>query len=190
MKEYVYYRYMFIDRIDRCNNMIKSVTMVSDTDSTIISVDAWYRFIVNQINESELRIANYCPDPVTFIEKNEDGDWVDHSWMSSVTFEPKQLDYDFNTDEIVEKERWNNPDTFTPNDNVRYSIISILTYVLDHTVNDYMIQMCKNIHSVKEPYHTSKECKIYAKTEFLEETETYVGIVNLRIATSLIAGRL
>ena len=50
MMEYVYYRYMFIDRIDRCDNMIKSVTMVSDTDSTIISVDAWYRFVVNKIN--------------------------------------------------------------------------------------------------------------------------------------------
>ena len=47
--EYVYYRYMFIDRINRCDNMIKSVTMVSDTDSTIISLDAWYRFVVNKV---------------------------------------------------------------------------------------------------------------------------------------------
>lgn len=167
MMEYVYYRYMFIDRIDRCDNMIKSVTMVSDTDSTIISVDAWYRFVVNQINEEELRIANYCPDPVIFLDRNEDGEWDNKEWMQCVSFVPKKLDYNFETDEIVEMERTNNPDTFTPNDNVRYSIISIIAYILDNTVNDYMIKGCENCNSVKNPYHEAKACKIYAKNEFL-----------------------
>ena len=167
MMEYVYYRYMYIDRIDRCDNMIKSVTMVSDTDSTIISVDAWYRFVVNQINEEELRIANYCANPIMFIEKNEDGEYDCKEWMDHLEFEPKQLDYDFNTDEIVERERFNKPDILTANDNVRYSIISIISYVLDHTVNDYMIKGCQNCNSVKDPYHNESVCKIYAKNEFL-----------------------
>ena len=167
MMEYVYYRYMYIDRIDRCDNMIKSVTMVSDTDSTIISVDAWYRFVVNQINEEELRIANYCPDPIMFIEKNEDGDYDYKQYMDHLEFEPKQLDYDFNTDEIVERERTNHSDILTSNDNVRYSIISIIAYVLDNTVNDYMIKYCENTNSVKEPYHDKSKCKVYAKNEFL-----------------------
>lgn len=166
--EYVYYQYMFIDRIDRCDNMIKSVTMVSDTDSTIISVDAWYRFIVDQVNETELRIANYCSDPVMFVTEKDDNDnWISRPWMEAVSFEPKKLDYNFHTDEIVEMERTNHPDELTPNDNVRYSIISILGYVLDRTVNDYMIKMCRNQNSVKDPYHTSKECKVWAKSEFL-----------------------
>ncbi len=148
--------------------MIKSVTMVSDTDSTIISVDGWYRFIVNYINESELRIANYCPDPILFVgEKDDDDNWISKPWMEAVEFEPKQLDYNFHTDEIVECERTNHPDILTPNDNVRYSIISILGYVLDRTVNDYMIKMCTNQNSVKEPYHEQKLCKIWAKSEFL-----------------------
>lgn len=167
MMEYVYYRYMFIDRIDRCDNMIKSVTMVSDTDSTIISVDAWYRFVVNQINEEELRIANYCPDPIMFLDRNEDGEWDNKEWMQCISFEPKKLDYNFETDEIVEMERTNHTDTFTPNDNVRYSIISIIAYILDNTVNDYMIKGCENCNSVKNPYHEAKACKIYAKNEFL-----------------------
>lgn len=167
MMEYVYYRYMYIDRIDRCDNMIKSVTMVSDTDSTIISVDAWYRFVVNQINEEELRIANYCPDPIMFLEKNEDGEYDCKEWMNHLDFQPKQYDYDFNTDEIVEMERFNNPEVLTANDNVRYSIINIIAYVLDNTVNDYMVKYCQNTNSVKEEYHTAKECKVYAKNEFL-----------------------
>ena len=167
MMEYVYYRYMYIDRIDRCDNMIKSVTMVSDTDSTIISVDAWYRFVVNKINEEELRIANYCPDPIMFLDKNEDGEYDCKGWMNHLDFEPKQYDYDFNTDEIVEMERFNKPDILTANDNVRYSIINIIAYILDNTVNDYMIKYCQNTNSVKEEYHPAKECKVYAKNEFL-----------------------
>ena len=177
--EYVYYQYMFIDRIDRVDNMIKSVTMVSDTDSTIISVDAWYRFIVEQVNETELRIANYCSDPVMFVTEKDDNDnWISRPWMEAVTFEPKKLDYNFHTDEIVEMERTNHPDELTPNDNVRYSIISILGYVLDRTVNDYMIKMCRNQNSVKDPYHTSKECKVWAKSEFLDILFKYINRKN------------
>ena len=191
MMEYVYYRYMFIDRIDRCTNMIKSVTMVSDTDSTIISSDAWYRFIVSHINESELKIANDCEDPSLSIEKDENGDYTDKKWKeeNQDTFVEKVLDYNFETDEIVEKERDSHPEIFTANDNVRYSIISIIAYILDHTVNDYMIKMCENNHSVNGINHTSKECKVFAKNEFL-------GLMNRNLyrdgksilATNLIAG--
>ena len=152
MMEYVYYRYMIIDRTDRCDNMIKSVTMVSDTDSTIISLDGWYRFIVEQMNGESLRIANYCRNPVMVFNKDEFGDWEDVSWRDCIEFEPKKFDYDFRTDEIVEREHTNDPITLTPNDNVRYSILNILAYVLDRVVNDYMEQFCLNNHSlVREP---------------------------------------
>lgn len=161
--EYVYYRYMYIDRIDRCDNMIKSVTMVSDTDSTIISLDAWYRFIVNQLNGEELRIANYCKDPVIFMNKNDEGEYTDEEWKKAVVFEPKRLDYNFMTDEIVEMEHASRPDILTPNDNVRYSIINIMGFILDRIVNDYMIKFCENTHSLVP----DRKCKIIAKNEFL-----------------------
>ena len=163
--EYVYYRYMFIDRIDRCDNMIKSVTMVSDTDSTIISLDAWYRFIVERINGEELRIANYCHNPVSFFDKDEyDDEWIESPWRDPVEWIPKKLDYNFQTDEIVEMEHESRPDILTPNDNVRYSIINILAFVLDRTVNDYMEKFCENTHSLKPEYHD--KCRILAKNEF------------------------
>lgn len=161
--EYVYYRYMFIDRIDRCDNMIKSVTMVSDTDSTIISLDAWYRFVVEKLNGEELRIANYCPDPIIFVSKDEDGNWNQKEWKQAVTFEPKRFDYNFMTDEIVEMEHQSRPDVLTPNDNVRYSIINIMGFVLDRIVNDYMEKFCTNNHSLTE----GRKCKIIAKNEYL-----------------------
>lgn len=161
--EYVYYRYMYIDRIDRCDNSIKSVTMVSDTDSTIISVDAWYRFIVEKVNGEELWIANYCKDPITIFKRDEDGDWIDGDWREKIEIEPKRLDYNFATDEIVEMEHMSRPDILTPNDNVRYTIINIMGFVLDRLVNDYMKKFCENNHSLTE----GRECKILAKNEFL-----------------------
>ena len=160
--EYVYYHYMYIDRIDRCDNMIKSVTMVSDTDSTIISIDAWYRFVVEKLNGQELRVANYCQDPIIFCKKDDDGNYI-QEWMECIEFEPKRLDYNFATDEIVEMEHQSRPDILTPNDNVRYSIINIMGFILDRIVNDYMERFCLNNHSLTP----DRKCRILAKNEYL-----------------------
>lgn len=143
--EYVYSRYMYIDRTDRCANMIKSVIAVSDTDSCIVSLDGWYRYVVNQINGESFIIANYTDNPIIIYDKDEDGNWV---YDKEPVYFEKQLDYDFMTDEISERERFNDPATITPNDNVKYSIINIIAYVLDKVVNDYMDKMCSNMHSL------------------------------------------
>ena len=154
LKEYVYYRYMIIDRIDRCDNMIKAITMVSDTDSTIVSVDAWYRYIVNLVNWQELSIANYNIDPTL-----DDGKDI------NTLKEEKVLDYNFLTDEIIEVERTSRPDYLTPNDSVRHSIINIMGNVLDRLVNDYMEKFCENVHSWNKD--SDRKCRIIAKNEFL-----------------------
>lgn len=165
LKEYVYYRYMYIDRIDRCDNMIKSVVMISDTDSTIISLDAWYRFIVQQISGEELRIANYYPD--AFIE--------DKNWRNVIDFAPKRYDYDFINEEIIDGGFDLNEEESSPTKNVRFSIINILAYVLDILINDYMIEFCKRNHSVtdesKAPgeHELNRPCKIIMKNEFFHE---------------------
>ena len=160
--EYVYYRYMVIDRIDRADNAIKSVVMVSDTDSTIISVDGWYRFIVEQLSGMKLKIANDFENPSCDIDElNEDLEDKNES-KEEIDYE-----YDFRTDEVYETHRLSHPEISTGDNNVRYSIISILSYVLDHTVNDYMIKMCEKFNSVDNISHYQQDCKIYSKTEFL-----------------------
>lgn len=150
LEEYVYYKYMVMDRIDRTDQMIKTVIAVSDTDSAIVSLDGWYRYIVEKINGEEFKIANYCDHPIIFHDYDEDGNPVDKFWEHPIKVIPKKLDYDFETDQVVEREHVNHPEILTPNDNVRYSIINILAYVLDRIGNDYIEKACINSHSIKD----------------------------------------
>ena len=135
--EYVYYPHMFIDRIDHYAHMIRSVVMVSDTDSTIISLDAWYRFVVEQMSGDSFKIANDIINPEV------DPDDINKERTAKV------LDYNFETDEIVEREHSNHPEILTANDNMRYSIINIMAFVLDGIVNDYMEVANLNMNSIK-----------------------------------------
>ena len=101
--EYVYYRHMFIDSIDRCDSMMKSVIVVSDTDSAIISLDGWYRYVAERVKGKEFRIANYSDKVVIFHKPDEDGN-MDKFWEEAFHFEPKRFDYNFMTEEIEEHE--------------------------------------------------------------------------------------
>ena len=190
IREYVYYRYLVIDSIDRCDNMIKSVIAVSDTDSAIVSLDGWYRYVAQKVDGFSFRIANY----------------TDKFSNKKPVLEPKVYRYNFTEEEDTEREHFNNPGMATPNDNVRYSIIAIMAYVLADLLNDYMEKACENHHSLtledvvytaptndqiitansygivfkqdrfsgaiipNKHYKYNRKCKMYLKTEFLKVT--------------------
>lgn len=161
--EYVYYGYQIPDRVDRNANMIKSVIMISDTDSCIISLDAWYRYGLSLVDGQNLKIARQQVDVFRKIKRDEDGDIEDKSWMTPVEFMEEKFDYDFYNDEVIELEHFIDPVAFLPQDNVRYTIINIMCYILDRVVNDYMLRFTKANFSWAE----GKDCKIIAKNEFL-----------------------
>ena len=166
LKEFVYYGYMYIDRIDRTMNMIKDVTMISDTDSTIISLDAWYRFGLEAIKDTDLKIKKYqIPSVISFLEKDEFGDYTEDSLKKLAPFEfvDPDYDYDFADDKLIEMKHAISPFTIYPEDNVRYSLINIMAYVLDILVNDYMERYTKSNHSYNPEDH---KCRIVAKNEF------------------------
>lgn len=175
--EYVYYAYQIPDRIDRNANMIKSVIMISDTDSCIISLDAWYRFGLSTIGTEKIPITRMLVDPMGVIGKDHykesdiygrDGrptyEQANGKYLTeAVEFEEPDMDYDFYSDEVVELEHFINPMRIIPQDNVRYSIINIMAYILDKVVNDYMVRFTKANFS----YTDYIPCKIIAKNEFL-----------------------
>lgn len=166
IKEFVYYGYMYIDRIDRTMNMIKDVTMISDTDSTIISLDAWFRFGLETVKDVPLKIKKYqLPSVVSFLEKDEFGDFTKESKKKMAPFEfvDSDYDYDFADDKLIEMRHAVSPFTVYPEDNVRYSLINIMAYVLDVLVNDYMERYTKSNFSYNKENH---KCRIIAKNEF------------------------
>ena len=161
--EYVYYDKMIIDRIDRAENMIKNICIISDTDSTIISLDAWFRFANELVKNEELQIKRYRPyEVLDFLERDEFGDFTDKTLLQPFTFEDPEYDYDFENDELIEMKHVVNPLEIYPEDNVRHSLINIMAYVLDRVVNDYMCNMTKSSHS----FSKDRKCRIYAKNEF------------------------
>ena len=46
MFEFIYYRHIWIDKLDRVYTMPRDVVLLTDTDSCIVSLDEWYRIIV------------------------------------------------------------------------------------------------------------------------------------------------
>ena len=158
--EYVYYSYMIPDRVDRNANMIKSIIMISDTDSCIISLDAWYRYGLSIVGDERLKISQIMVDP---FEKIEEKDEDTGAWIKPFEEFEDEYDYDFYNDEVIEREHFINPAVFLPQDNVRYSIINVMCYILDRVVNDHMVKFTKANFSFAE----GKKCKIIAKNEFL-----------------------
>ena len=161
--EFVFYDKMIIDRIDRNKNMIKSTIMISDTDSCIVSLDAWYRFVLDLIKNEDIKLRRY--DPISlfdFIEKDEFGDIVNKKDIAG--FEKIEDDeyFDFDNDEIRYRKHAINPFEILPQDYLRWSIVNILAYIIDIFINRYMLQFTKNNHS----WAPDKPCKIIMKNEF------------------------
>lgn len=184
LREYVFYNWMYVDRIDRAENMIKNICVISDTDSSIISLDAWFRFVNDITKYDHLKIQRIQPrNPFKVIEKDEYGDPVNKSDLSPFIPLEQNYDYDFENDELVAMKHVINPFVILPEDNVRFSIINMMSYALTRLVNEYMITLTKRSGS----YAEGKECKLWAKNELLmkrslitESKKNYASIQELQ----------
>ena len=161
--EYVYYKHQYIDRIDRMDNMIKSVTLLSDTDSAIVSFDAWYNYNLMKIKGIKFKILTITTDLFKFIDNDEFGDTPT---IDLFHIEEPDFDYDFYNEEVIEVQRSIDMSRIIPQDNLRYSIINIIAYCMTDIVNDYIKRFCIMSHSwTNEPVSNGK-CLMYLKNEF------------------------
>lgn len=185
LMEYVFYCYQIMDRMDRNKNMVKNVSLISDTDSSFVSLDAWYHYCVDTVKGNDYKILHQSIDVIDFCEKvkkesgqqidptyleeglhfyevDDFGDPVDPEQLDAIHFEDPDLDYNFYDDDIIEIEKMIDVCKFIPQDNLRFSIINIMAYVLDGVINAYMIDFTKQSHS----YRGDDQCKIIMKNEF------------------------
>lgn len=151
LKEWVYYDKQYLDRTDRAENMYRSVSILTDTDSCFISFDGWYRFILDKTFHIPMRIKELDTD----IETNEvrQADTV-------------RYDYNFYTDEIIELEDTIRPDTIGPAAGFRCSIINILAHIMGRLSIDYMNKYSSNSNSTIKADGTERKSFFILKNEF------------------------
>lgn len=147
LREFVFYPHMYIDKIDRCDNMIKNVCAISDTDSTIVSFDAFYHFTLDKIESIPMKIKQLDAD--------------DKKIRPFFISELKES-YDFIKNDIVYKETKLRPYEIIPNNKLRYSILNIIAYISGNLCNEYVEIYTKHTNSWSE----DKKCLLYLKNEF------------------------
>ena len=133
LKEYVFYHYQIPSKIEKMDALIRDVSIIQDTDSCIISFDAWYNFILQKTYGIPMDIKTEYIDMAT--EEIKDKEYVP--------------DYDFYNDQVIESERGINPIVMIPQDGLRHSIINILAYCTGIMLNEYVEQMCMNFQAVR-----------------------------------------
>lgn len=181
IKEYVYYDKQIVDRLGKMDNIIRNVSIIMDTDSSIISVDAWYRCVLNHVYDVDMEIKHHIYDPFVKNELDEFGDKV--NLIDPIIDVTPPLTYDFYTDEMIDMEVSVNPDEIVPQDGLRYSIINIMAYCLTQMINDFMYKYTENSNAI----HPSKGCLFIMKNEFLfksaldtEGKKNYASLVELQ----------
>ena len=153
LKEYVYYPHMYQDKIEKVAISFKRVSVLTDTDSSMISLDAWYRYVLNLVYDKPLQIKTQYVDEVEF---------VDNGNINIVDTDDMILDYDFFTDEFIESKRAVKKEKIIPQDNLRYSILNMMLYVLGDICKNYM-----QIYSGSYNSYSDDRCLIQFKNEML-----------------------
>lgn len=156
LREWVYYKYMYIDRIDRCDSMIKDVCAISDTDSTIVSFDAFYHYTLSKIEGMDIPVSK---DPISVFDLDEN-----LGLKKPMEFIPTKITYDFQNDDIIEVQQNIKPFEILPQNNLRFSIINIIAYIAGNLCNEYIVEYTKSNHSWQGE---DVKCLLYLKNEFL-----------------------
>ena len=151
--EYVYYRHIWIDKLERVYTMTRDVVLITDTDSCIVSLDEWYKFVLEKTIGVPMRIK------YTRAQRREAADKI------VMEFQRTQMEseYDFYEQKLVDKKRLEYPAVIIEEDSLRYSIINIMSYVVGELIMDYMVLFADN-------YNTSapdRDCLLIMKNEFL-----------------------
>lgn len=153
VEEWCYYRHIWIDKLERVYNMTRDSVLITDTDSCIVSLDEWYKFILAKTIGIPMRIK------YTQAELKEAAEKAEIQWRHT---EPK-FEYDFYNDKLVEAKRKKYPLLIIEEDNLRYSIVNILAHVVSKLILDYMVLFSENYNTKTE----GRECLLIMKNEFL-----------------------
>lgn len=179
VKEYIYYPYQIIDKIERVETLYRQIDLVTDTDSCIICLNPWYEYVANLTKGLDIDLKHYELDIIGLLNKENPNDASDLMEESKTEYI-----YDFRNKEILERKRLVDPFKIIPEDAMRYSIINILAYIISKLLRDYFdrISIKNNVTN-----DTHNFCLMNMKNEFLflrmllsDAKKHYASIVELQ----------
>ena len=129
----------------------------------MVSVDAFYRWGLTKVQGMDFPILHQKMDIFNRLEFDEFGDPTNAKPIFERVDDDEFRDFDFMDDEVIETERLLNPMKVVTQDNLRYSIINTIAYVLGEVIGDYMLRFTKGSNSFAE----GKKCLIIMKNEYL-----------------------
>lgn len=151
--QYVYYRHLWIDKLTRVYTMIRDVVLLTDTDSCIVSLDEWYRYVLAFTIGIPMKIK------YTQAQRKEAANKIIMEYRRTEF----PVEYDFYNKTLVDKKRLEYPAVVIEEDSLRYSIINIMSYIVGNLIMDYM-------ELFSEQYNTAapnRDCLLIMKNEFL-----------------------
>lgn len=173
--EYVYYKEVPIDKLDKAESLVRTVSIITDTDSTFVSFDGWFRFVYELTKGIDMKIKHEYFNMVEYYEEGKKPNMIEY--LEDVE------EYDFYNDDIIQIKRSADMMTLIPEDALRYSIVNIMAYCLGHMVNDYMEKVTSNAYAHSE----GKKCLIIMKNEIQlkrallsDGKKNYAGIQELQ----------
>lgn len=158
VREYVYYSHQVIDKLGRAENMERNVSIIIDTDSTIVSFDAWYRYILNKTYDVPMVIKNNEYSIESFINGSD-------RMMKTGTVKDT-LNIESYSEDKVQHDRLICPVKMIPQDNLRYSIINIIANICSKLILEYMEKYAMNSNTLGVP-GSNRKCLLIQKNEFL-----------------------
>ena len=153
LKEYVYYRHNYPDKVERAATMIRKVSVLTDTDSSIISLDAWYRWSLSKvIDDDKIIIKNQYIDEEKYVKDKE---------IEVVDYEVSER-YDFYTDEFRDITKSTDEKITPPQDNLKFSLINIMAYIAITKLSRDYIQFYSECYNAL----SDDTCFLSIKNEF------------------------
>ena len=168
LKEYVYHPHIIIDTTDRARIMMRDVSILTDTDSSFVSLEGWYKFIdYHTMNmDFPLRHVRTSKDATAdnVKEKTEKELFpVSHFDPTVPVFDP-HLGYDFDANDIIFKEEVIDCNTMCSDAGVKFTITNIMGNILYRLQVEYMRLYCKQYNTWDIDF--DRDCLIVLKNEF------------------------
>lgn len=162
-KEYVYHPHIIIDSTDRARIMMRDVSILTDTDSSFVSLEGWYQFIEHNTRDIDFPIRHVRTSKGPEAKQEKDIFPVSHFDPTVPVFDP-HMGYDFDANEIIFREEVIDANTMCADAGVKFTITNIMGNILYRLQVDYMRLYCKQYNTWDIDF--GRDCLLVLKNEF------------------------